>query len=317
MTHVCDARDGFDAFNNDRLECEREAHERTRTMLELEKGAAVAALKRAHADMERDRDNAEGRCDDLIREKEQAEREREALRSCWEQVCEALKEAERERADAYAIAQNRADRAVVLGGEFGRAEQRIADLEQELATWRSVFPDVAPDRVLPDRALLEQRIADITGELGAFPYGKREAGRDIAGTGADHQNAEAEPRVPAYTIERAEFARERTLREQAHEKCEVFRLERDEALTKLAHAEADAEQAIAYQEQRIADLTALLRYVETRGQWLGCYCCGATGTEEHARNCRLAAALKATPPTTPPADLPATDDPGFRRYDVE
>jgi transposase len=29
---------------------------------------------------------------------------------------------------------------------------RIAELEEEVDTWKSVFPDIAPERVLPDRS---------------------------------------------------------------------------------------------------------------------------------------------------------------------
>ena len=67
------------------------------------------------------------------------------------------------------------------------ADQRIPILLQTPAAvrWVSAEP------------LLEQV------DLGAFLCGKREAGRDLAGTGANHQNAGAEPRVPAYTTERA------------------------------------------------------------------------------------------------------------------
>lgn len=35
------------------------------------------------------------------------------------------------------------------------AADRIEALEEELSIWKSVFPDIAPERVLPDRSLLE------------------------------------------------------------------------------------------------------------------------------------------------------------------
>lgn len=136
-----------------------------------------AYKKAADAIEARDRDNAalQAKLDRRDKEIERLRGELEAADAA-RRDCAALqakldrREAEIERlrgelADAYAMARNRADRAVALGGELGQAEQRNADLEQELATWRSVFPDVAPDRVLPDRALLEQRVADLTALL--------------------------------------------------------------------------------------------------------------------------------------------------------
>jgi len=38
-------------------------------------------------------------------------------------------------------------------------QAEIARLKDELDTWQSVFPDIVPDRVLPDRSLLEAEIA--------------------------------------------------------------------------------------------------------------------------------------------------------------
>lgn len=42
---------------------------------------------------------------------------------------------------------------------------RIAELEEELSIWRSVFPDIAPERVLPHRRLLLNRIAELEAAL--------------------------------------------------------------------------------------------------------------------------------------------------------
>lgn len=45
---------------------------------------------------------------------------------------------------------------------------RIAELEEELSIWRSVFPDIAPERVLPDRRLLLDRIAELEAALSSI-----------------------------------------------------------------------------------------------------------------------------------------------------
>lgn len=42
--------------------------------------------------------------------------------------------------------------------ELEAAQDRIAELEEELSIWKSVFPDVAPERVLPDRSKLENSL---------------------------------------------------------------------------------------------------------------------------------------------------------------
>lgn len=42
--------------------------------------------------------------------------------------------------------------------ELEDAQARIAELEEELSIWKSVFPDVAPERVLPDRSKLENSL---------------------------------------------------------------------------------------------------------------------------------------------------------------
>jgi hypothetical protein len=44
----------------------------------------------------------------------------------------------------------------------GGALDRIKELEDELATWRSVFPDVAPEQVQPDRSEMRDRINELT-----------------------------------------------------------------------------------------------------------------------------------------------------------
>jgi hypothetical protein len=57
--------------------------------------------------------------------------------------------------------------AYKMGFKAGQESQadRIAELEEELSIWRSVFPDIAPERVLPDRRLLLDRIAELEAAL--------------------------------------------------------------------------------------------------------------------------------------------------------
>ena len=48
-----------------------------------------------------------------------------------------------------------ATRVMSYGGrELNAALDALYAAQQELATWKSVFPDIAPDSVLPDRSLL-------------------------------------------------------------------------------------------------------------------------------------------------------------------
>lgn len=44
---------------------------------------------------------------------------------------------------------------------------------EELSTWRSVFPDIAPDSVLPDRSKVEARVAALTALLEKAARGLR------------------------------------------------------------------------------------------------------------------------------------------------
>ena len=57
--------------------------------------------------------------------------------------------------------------AYKMGFKAGQESQadRIAELEEELSIWRSVFPDIAPERVLPDRSLHLARIAELEAAL--------------------------------------------------------------------------------------------------------------------------------------------------------
>ena len=40
-------------------------------------------------------------------------------------------------------------------------QARALVAEEELSIWKSVFPDIAPERVMPDRSLLEKELADL------------------------------------------------------------------------------------------------------------------------------------------------------------
>ena len=60
--------------------------------------------------------------------------------------------------------------------ELEDAQDRIADLEEELSIWKSVFPDVAPERVLPDRSLLEKRLKDLEAALHRISLGSQDSG---------------------------------------------------------------------------------------------------------------------------------------------
>lgn len=48
---------------------------------------------------------------------------------------------------------------------YDALRKRLAEAEEELSIWRSVFPDIAPERVLPDRRLLLNRIAQLEAAL--------------------------------------------------------------------------------------------------------------------------------------------------------
>ena len=48
---------------------------------------------------------------------------------------------------------------------YDALRKRLAEAEEELSIWRSVFPDIAPERVLPDRSLHLARIAELEAAL--------------------------------------------------------------------------------------------------------------------------------------------------------
>jgi hypothetical protein len=73
--------------------------------------------------------------------------------------------------DAYATetvpsheVRHRALEALTNAGEpmsevtYDALRKRLAQAEEELSIWKSVFPDIAPERVLPDRSLLHAEI---------------------------------------------------------------------------------------------------------------------------------------------------------------
>ncbi len=81
--------------------------------------------------------------------------------------------------DAYATdtvpsheVRRRANEALTNAGEpmsevtYDALRKRLAEAEEEVSIWRSVFPDIAPERVLPDRRLLLDRIAELEAALG-------------------------------------------------------------------------------------------------------------------------------------------------------
>jgi hypothetical protein len=65
----------------------------------------------------------------------------------------------------------RAQQALTNAGEpmsevtYDALRKRLAEAEEELSIWRSVFPDIAPERVLPDRSLQHKDIADLKAAL--------------------------------------------------------------------------------------------------------------------------------------------------------
>jgi inorganic triphosphatase YgiF len=48
---------------------------------------------------------------------------------------------------------------------YDALRKRLAQAEEELSIWKSVFPDIAPERVLPDRSLLHAEIEKLRAAL--------------------------------------------------------------------------------------------------------------------------------------------------------
>ncbi len=61
----------------------------------------------------------------------------------------------------------RAQQALANAGEpmsevtYDALRKRLAEAEEELSIWKSVFPDIAPERVMPDRSLLHAEIGKL------------------------------------------------------------------------------------------------------------------------------------------------------------
>jgi hypothetical protein len=79
--------------------------------------------------------------------------------------------------DAYATdtvpsheVRRRANEALANAGEpmsevtYDALRKRLAEAEEELSIWKSVFPDIAPERVMPDRSLLHAEIGKLRAE---------------------------------------------------------------------------------------------------------------------------------------------------------
>lgn len=49
--------------------------------------------------------------------------------------------------------------------ELKTSKDRIGQLEEELSIWKPVFPDIAPERVQPNRSLMEKRIEQLEAAL--------------------------------------------------------------------------------------------------------------------------------------------------------
>lgn len=67
-----------------------------------------------------------------------------------------------------------ADEISRLRQENNRLKAEIERLREELDTWQSVFPDIAPERVLPDRSRLHAEIARLRAALSRIADDKTE-----------------------------------------------------------------------------------------------------------------------------------------------
>ena len=62
---------------------------------------------------------------------------------------------EKEYAPPYCVEFDAMRAAITAAIEASGLVERIAELEADLGIWMSVFPDIAPENVLPDRSTLE------------------------------------------------------------------------------------------------------------------------------------------------------------------
>jgi CCR4-NOT transcriptional regulation complex NOT5 subunit len=53
----------------------------------------------------------------------------------------------------------------ITGAEYEALRAEVERLREELDTWKSVFPDIAPASVLPDRSLLEAEVERLRAAL--------------------------------------------------------------------------------------------------------------------------------------------------------
>lgn len=53
----------------------------------------------------------------------------------------------------------------ITGAEYEALRAEVERLKEELDIWESVFPDIAPERVLPDRSLLEAEVERLRAAL--------------------------------------------------------------------------------------------------------------------------------------------------------
>lgn len=134
-------------------------------------------------------------------------------------------------ADAAFIAAARI--APALAAELLTARAEIARLTEELDTWKSVFPDIAPERVQPDRSKLEAGIERLTRE--------RDAARSTLAQCAiwfdqytDIHKAKGNGEKAQRNAYRAEFARRVALQPAADAKNK-FDHDRDRALRYVDH----------------------------------------------------------------------------------
>lgn len=83
--------------------------------------------------------------------------------SDWEEMRKAAQKVQTIM-PGHGVMLNAASVLAVLAGRDALKKERD-EAREELSTWRSVFPDIAPDSVLPDRSKVEARVAALTALL--------------------------------------------------------------------------------------------------------------------------------------------------------